>query len=102
MVVEVSRDFDAGGDFAWLTLGQIDELMKRPNVVNMDLRSVLSCLPFPSAGLDVHGNRLRNAICAIGGHNQRGWEGHGRRRQSLAQRSIGRDAPTAPDETAMG
>jgi NDP-hexose 2,3-dehydratase len=62
MVVEVIGDFDASGDFAWLTLGQIDELMKRPNVINMDLRSVLSCLPFPSAGLDVHSHRLRDAI----------------------------------------
>lgn len=30
----------------WMTLGQIKELMKYPNLVNMDTRTVLSCIPF--------------------------------------------------------
>ncbi len=30
----------------WMTLGQIKELMKVPNLVNMDTRTVLSCLRF--------------------------------------------------------
>ncbi len=70
MVVEVIGDFEPSGDFAWLTLGQIDELMNMPNVVNMDLRTVLSCLPFPSAGFDKHGNGLRTAI--LGSTDARG------------------------------
>ncbi|MEG1952670.1 MAG: NDP-hexose 2,3-dehydratase family protein [Hydrogenoanaerobacterium sp.] len=30
----------------WMTLGQIKQLMKYDNVVNMDTRTVLSCIPF--------------------------------------------------------
>lgn len=32
--------------FKWMTLGQIKELMKVDNIVNMDARTVLSCIPF--------------------------------------------------------
>ncbi|HEV2887469.1 MAG TPA: NDP-hexose 2,3-dehydratase family protein, partial [Jatrophihabitans sp.] len=46
---QVDDDVEHGDDFAWLTLGQIHALMKRPNVVNMDTRTVLSCLPLPAA-----------------------------------------------------
>ena len=30
----------------WMTLGQIKELMRLPNIVNMDTRTVISCIPF--------------------------------------------------------
>lgn len=50
MVVEVLDDVEHDDNFAWLTLGQIHELMLRPNLVNMDVRTVLSCLPLPSPG----------------------------------------------------
>lgn len=30
----------------WMTLGQIKELMRRDNLVNMDTRTVLSCIPY--------------------------------------------------------
>ncbi|MFC8850057.1 MULTISPECIES: NDP-hexose 2,3-dehydratase family protein [unclassified Micromonospora] len=46
MVVEVTDDVPAHEDFCWLTLGQIAELLHRDNVVNMDSRTVLACLPF--------------------------------------------------------
>ncbi|QLH24144.1 NDP-hexose 2,3-dehydratase family protein [Streptomyces sp. Rer75] len=47
MVVETDEDVTAEDDFCWLTLGQIHELLARDNVVNMDARTVLSCLtPF--------------------------------------------------------
>jgi oxidase EvaA len=32
-------------DFRWLTLGQLHELLKVDNLVNMDARTVLSCMP---------------------------------------------------------
>ena len=32
--------------FMWLTLWQIEQLMRDDNIVNMDTRTVLSCLPF--------------------------------------------------------
>lgn len=37
--------------FAWLTLGQLHWLLAEPNMVNMDARTVLSCLPFAGVGL---------------------------------------------------
>ncbi|MUN36210.1 NDP-hexose 2,3-dehydratase family protein [Actinomadura litoris] len=45
MVVEVSGDVPPHEDFRWLTLGQIAELLRYDNLVNMDSRSVLASLP---------------------------------------------------------
>lgn len=51
MVVEVTGDVPEHSDFRWLTLGQVDRLMRVDNMINMDARSVLSCLPrVPEAG----------------------------------------------------
>ncbi|MDG9688223.1 NDP-hexose 2,3-dehydratase family protein [Streptomyces sp. DH18] len=44
---EVAEDPAAEPDFRWLTLGQIGELLRLDNVVNMDTRTVLACLPTP-------------------------------------------------------
>lgn len=46
MVVLVTRDIPVYENFCWLTLAQIRELMRVDNLVNMDARTVLSCLPF--------------------------------------------------------
>ncbi|MFI6287503.1 NDP-hexose 2,3-dehydratase family protein [Streptomyces sp. NPDC051018] len=46
LVVEVQEDVPEHDDFRWLTLGQIHALLARDHVVNMDARTVLSCLPF--------------------------------------------------------
>ncbi|MCR6488751.1 NDP-hexose 2,3-dehydratase family protein [Amycolatopsis sp. OK19-0408] len=45
MIIETFDDVPPDDDFRWLTLGQIGELMRRDNVVNMDARSVLACAP---------------------------------------------------------
>lgn len=45
MVVEVGPEVEAGEDFCWLTLGQVQEQMRIDHRVNMDARTVLSCLP---------------------------------------------------------
>ncbi|CAM3406368.1 NDP-hexose 2,3-dehydratase family protein [Kibdelosporangium persicum] len=50
VVVEVFDDVPVGADFHWLTLGQIRRLLRMPHVVNMDARTVLSCLPTALAG----------------------------------------------------
>jgi dTDP-4-dehydro-6-deoxy-alpha-D-glucopyranose 2,3-dehydratase len=47
MLVEVSDPVPAHDDFCWLTLGQINELLRQDNVINMDARTVLCCLPQP-------------------------------------------------------
>lgn len=45
MVVEVTGEVPPHPDFCWLTLGQVNELMKQDNLINMDSRTVLSCIP---------------------------------------------------------
>ncbi|MGH3417734.1 MAG: NDP-hexose 2,3-dehydratase family protein [Actinocrinis sp.] len=49
IVVEVDEgvEVEVHDDFCWMTVGQINELMNRENAVNMDARTVLSCLPSP-------------------------------------------------------
>lgn len=46
MVVLVSGEVPLLEDFCWLTLRQIRELIQIDNMVNMDARTVLSCLSF--------------------------------------------------------
>lgn len=47
MIVETVDDVPMEDDFCWLTLGQIAELMHEDEIINMNARSVLSCLPYP-------------------------------------------------------
>ncbi|MEV6236652.1 NDP-hexose 2,3-dehydratase family protein [Lentzea sp. NPDC051838] len=47
MIVETVDEIEADDDFRWLTLGQIAALLHDDLTVNMNARSVLSCLPFP-------------------------------------------------------
>ena len=51
VVVQVSGDLPVLPGFAWFTVGQLHQLMAIDDVVNMDARTVLSCLPFPGAEL---------------------------------------------------
>ncbi|MEU8265876.1 NDP-hexose 2,3-dehydratase family protein [Sphaerisporangium sp. NPDC049002] len=50
MVVEVAEDIEPADGFCWLTLGQVHELLSVPDLVNMDARTVLACLPFSGGG----------------------------------------------------
>lgn len=45
MVVEVTDSPPEHEDFCWLTIGQVLRLLDQDNIVNMDARTVLSCLP---------------------------------------------------------
>ncbi|MGV4929393.1 NDP-hexose 2,3-dehydratase family protein [Streptomyces sp. BHT-5-2] len=45
MIVEAVGEVPLLDDFCWLTLGQINQLLHQDNVVNMDSRTVLSCVP---------------------------------------------------------
>ncbi len=51
MVVEVDGDVELLDGFCWLTIGQLHRLMASDDLINMDSRTVLSCLPF--SGVDV-------------------------------------------------
>ncbi|QFG24771.1 NDP-hexose 2,3-dehydratase family protein [Actinomadura sp. WMMB 499] len=46
MVVEAAGDVEVLDGFRWLTLGQVHRLLEMDDVVNMDARTVLGCLPF--------------------------------------------------------
>lgn len=45
MIVEVDEDVPAGDGFRWFTLGQLGELLRHDNMVNMDARTVLASAP---------------------------------------------------------
>ena len=51
MLVEIDEDVSATDDFRWLTLAQIKALLALDDVVNMDARTVLACVPYADAGL---------------------------------------------------
>jgi oxidase EvaA len=46
MIVEVAGEVPVHDEFCWLTLGQIKRLLTIDNLINMDARTVLSCIPF--------------------------------------------------------
>lgn len=50
IIVEVdeSENLEVKQGFIWVSLGQIKELLRYPNVVNMDSRTVISCIKFGS------------------------------------------------------
>ena len=50
IIVEIGENeqIDVPDNFKWLSLGQIKELLRYPNVVNMDSRSVISCIKYGS------------------------------------------------------
>ncbi|MEV0221379.1 NDP-hexose 2,3-dehydratase family protein [Streptomyces sp. NPDC050704] len=45
MIVETDAEVPVHEDFRWFTLDEIRTLLRRDNMVNMDARTVLSCLP---------------------------------------------------------
>ncbi|MEV6229252.1 NDP-hexose 2,3-dehydratase family protein [Saccharopolyspora shandongensis] len=61
MVVQTWEEVDVHPDFCWLTLGQVLELLGHDNLINMDTRTVLSCLPFPAPEFGADGP-WRNAL----------------------------------------
>lgn len=46
IVVDEKEMVDQLPNHRWMTLGQIKRLMQEDNIVNMDTRTVLSCIPF--------------------------------------------------------
>jgi dTDP-4-dehydro-6-deoxy-alpha-D-glucopyranose 2,3-dehydratase len=66
MLVEVVEPVEARDGFVWLTLGQLHRLLAIDDLVNMDTRSVLACLPLwdgvPSAGDEGFGAALARSL----------------------------------------
>ncbi|MEI7596464.1 MAG: NDP-hexose 2,3-dehydratase family protein [Bacteroidota bacterium] len=46
IIIEVKDEIPVYEDFCWLTLGQIKQLLNFDNVINMDTRTVISCINF--------------------------------------------------------
>lgn len=46
IIVEVDGEVEEHADFCWLTLGQLYELLLVDNLVGMDARTVLACMPY--------------------------------------------------------
>ncbi|MFZ2538171.1 MAG: NDP-hexose 2,3-dehydratase family protein [Oscillospiraceae bacterium] len=46
IIIKVDEVIEVLPSHKWMTLGQIKQLMKTNNLVNMDTRTVLSCIPF--------------------------------------------------------
>lgn len=46
ILVRVDEDVTVLPSHCWMTLGQIKQLMRQDNMVNMDARTVLSCIPY--------------------------------------------------------
>lgn len=62
IIVEVdeNEELEVKKGFIWASLGQIKELLRYPNVVNMDSRTVISCIKFGS--YSEHSLRLFSAV----------------------------------------
>lgn len=68
IIVEIDEDeeIEVKKGFLWASLGQIKELLRYPNVVNMDSRTVISCINFGS--YSEHSLRLLNAVKKMHGN----------------------------------
>lgn len=46
IIIRVEEDIPVLPSHRWMTLGQVKRLMREDNLVNMDTRTVLSCIPY--------------------------------------------------------
>ena len=63
LIIQTSENVEVLADYCWLTLGQICELLKLDNVVNMDARSVLGTISFDVR--ELHGVPIGDQVAAI-------------------------------------
>lgn len=52
IIIQIEDDIEVLEDFMWVTLGQIKELLKVDNLVNMDTRTVISGIQYGNLGND--------------------------------------------------
>lgn len=67
IIVEVDEqeELEVKNGFIWVSLGQIKELLRYPNVVNMDSRTVISCIKFGS--YSEHSLKLLDTVKQLSG-----------------------------------
>lgn len=102
VVVEVDEPVDVHEDFRWFTLAEILDLLRYPDVVNMDTRTVLSCLPLAVAdSAPVRHPALARSLGAPGHEPLHAtaeidrWLRERRERQSLSVERVPLDATSA-------
>lgn len=61
IIIRVEEEIEVLPSHRWMTLGQIKRLMREENLVNMDTRTVLSCIPYAKLKLSPEQER---ALCA--------------------------------------
>jgi len=49
MIIEITDEVEPHEDFRWLSLGEVADLLRMDNMVSMDARSTLACLPVQRA-----------------------------------------------------
>ncbi|AET70520.1 NDP-hexose 2,3-dehydratase [Desulfosporosinus orientis DSM 765] len=59
VLLNLDREITVPPTHQWMTLGQIKELMRYDNLVNMDTRTVLSCLPFSLVDTDMDAEKVQ-------------------------------------------
>lgn len=60
IMIKVDEDIEVLSSHMWMTMGQLKQLMKIDNLVNMDTRTVLSCIPYFLADMsDTERNEMR-------------------------------------------
>lgn len=62
IIIEVNEDIKVLPSHIWMTLGQIKSLMREDNLVNMDTRTVLSCMPVEKYTSEISDITLLNSI----------------------------------------
>ena len=63
IIIETTQEVELLEDYCWLTLAQIHKLIGQDNIVNMDARSVLSCISFAAPELkDIGSTKLNLAL----------------------------------------
>ncbi|OKI94208.1 NDP-hexose 2,3-dehydratase [Streptomyces sp. CB02058] len=81
IIVETDEEVELRDGFRWLTLGQIHRLLAGDAVINMDSRTVLSCLPFSGVGLadnfSFPGQEFRRSVIRSSSADRSGLHGVG-------------------------
>jgi oxidase EvaA len=73
MVVEVTDDVPLRENFCWLTLGQLHQLLSVDDLVNMNARTVLSCIPFTATGWSAGRDPFLDALVRSMGGRDGSW-----------------------------
>ncbi len=65
VIVRIEDEIEENENFRWMTLGQIKALMRYDNLVNMDTRTVISCIPYSMFSEEVPGLKRKNEAPSI-------------------------------------